>query len=162
MKLLKDIRVSHVLARARDIVAARWVQDSYVSGPNGEDKSNLYAFLGIPDDDQDDWGYCGDGALRRAVKMEMAKWQEKPKNSEIETILHGAQKALSKAIQKRIPSIADHGRRSHQQVWCFNDMPSTTKEDMLAAYDDAITDQCEVVKIKTDDENRKRVDRQNR
>lgn len=146
MKMINAVRVSQVLAKARDIVATRWNKNNYVTGPNGEDKSDRRSFLGIPDDDDDSWGYCGDGALRRAIKNEMKLWKEQPTGPKVESLLHDCQKALAKPIEKRNPLIIG---RSHHKMWIFNDLKTTTKDDILAIYDEAIEEQCEKVRHDT-------------
>lgn len=144
MRQLRHMRTAQILKEAREIVATRWDKNNYVTDSKGKDKTDLDRQFGIPDDD-DDYSYCGDGAMRRAVKNAIKHWDEIKKGSQAESVLYEAQKALAKPIAKRLTTEQITGKRSHQLMWCFNDLPTTTKEDILAVYDEAIEEACKVV-----------------
>lgn len=144
-KLQAMMRVVDVLKGARDIIAARWVQGNYVKDGQGFGRNTNEGYLGLPDEDHDDWGYCGDGALRRKIKNEIANWNVRP--SKGESILYDAQKALAGRIRIRTKQSVECPRPAGR-IWCFNDLPGTTKEIMLEVYDEAIAEQCELVKKK--------------
>lgn len=148
MKQLRDIRVSQILKSARDIVAERWAKGFYVSGPNGENKTDISKSFGIPDYDNDDWGYCGDGALRRSIKNQMKQFKEIERNSQAEHLLHEAQKALVQPILRRMTheQTVEAPMRSHQKIWYFNDLPEVNQETMLEIYDEAIEESCRKVR----------------
>lgn len=147
MKQLRDIRVAQILTGAKEIIANRWRKGAYVQDASGANKADFGMSFGIPDEDYDDWGYCGDGALRRAAKNAIKNWHEIERRSQGEALLHRAQKALSAPIERRLNasdiSIPD---RSHHKIWCFNDLPETTLDDMMACFDEAIEDACGKVK----------------
>lgn len=153
-QLLKNIRIAQVLKSAREIVEKRWVKGAFARTGDGAARGGDSAdgFLGIPDFGDDDWGYCGDGALRRAIKNELKLWQDHDgpiQKWKIEKILHETHKALVPPIQRRRAVLADGGFleiRPQNAIWCFNDLPDTRKEDILAVFDEAIEAQCAKVK----------------
>lgn len=151
-KLSVAIKVAGVLQEAKKIVAKRWSQGAYFKDLTGEIlASTSDDWLGIPTDDRDDYDYCGDGALRRAVKNQMAQWNEEDqKRSRVESVLYEAEKALTKPILRRIPEsdLRWNGtltKRANERVWCFNDMESTTHDSIMEVFDEAIAEQCELV-----------------
>lgn len=149
-QLLKNIRIAQVLKSAREIVEKRWVKGAFAKTGDGEDRGGDGAsgFFGIPDFGDDDWGYCGDGALRRAIKNELKLWQDHDgpiQKWKVEKILHETHKALVPPIKKR-SIISVDGGYPQQAIWCFNDLPETNKEDILAVFDEAIEEQCAKVK----------------
>ena len=145
-KLQDLMRVVDILKGAKDIIATRWVKGNYVRDAKGNGK-NMGVWLGIPDQDESDWGYCGDGALRRKIKNELHNWNIR--ESKAESLLYEAQKAIAGRIEARAPNQIS---RPNAKIWCFNDLPETTQEIMLEIYDEAIAEQCALVRKKAEEQ----------
>lgn len=148
-KLQKLMRIANILREVKDIVATRWVKGAYVKDAQGNNKSDLGSCtLGLPNGDDVGYGYCGDGALRRVVKNEIPNLNMT--DTQIQSTLHDAQKALAKALPAAVPDVlpaaVPDDVRSHHRIWYFNDQDTTTKEDMLAVYEKAIEMQCALVR----------------
>lgn len=152
-RLLDAARVAQILRGAREIVAERWIKNAFVADrATRATKDDLFSsetLFYIPDEDNDEWGYCGDGALRRALKNELKNWNDVTKNKAW-SLLHGAHKALSEQIRQRRPDlvVCEPPDRPQERIWCFNDLEETSREDILAVFDDAIEAQCAIVQRK--------------
>ena len=66
-KLQDLVRVANILKGARDIIARRWVKGCYVSDAAGKSMVDNGRWMYLPDYDEADFGYCGDGALCHAI-----------------------------------------------------------------------------------------------
>lgn len=145
-------KVGKVLQGARDIVASRWCKGSYVSKGGEKIEPTPHAKFGIPDDDFDDFSYCGDGALRRAVKNLIKNSRYQISNTKARNLLETAQFTVSRAISRKNYAFRDEGEGGAPAIWGFNDAPETKKEDVLEVIDRAIAENCEVVKQKAAEE----------
>jgi len=143
MKQLRNrMSVGEILQGARNLLAERWSQGAYVS-EDGNEKHSQDNDFGIPDDDDDCYTYCSDGAMRRMIVNMIRQNRDNMSKSRADRLLVSAQNAVSSSIMKKAQSSSQGHAAS--DIWVWNDARGRTKEEVLEVFDDAIANNCRVV-----------------